>query len=80
MTHDVETPVGGDLVRFTTTYSSPAWDRPQHSRSTLRFLDATALSEHLGAAGLVIAQQFGDWNRETLDETSPEIITLARRR
>src|SRR3984957_10242877 len=79
MAHQVETPVTGDLVRFTTTYSSPGWDRPQESRSTLRFLDAAALSEHLAAAGLVIEDQFGDWDRQPLDERSPEIITVARR-
>lgn len=79
MAHHVEIPVTGDLVRFTTTYSSPGWDRPQESRSTLRFLDAGALSEHLSAAGLVVEEQFGDWDRRLLDETSPEIITFARR-
>ena len=80
MAHEVETPVTGDLVRFTTTYSSPGWDRPQESRSTLRFLDAAALSRHLSAADLVIEEQFGDWDRQPLTETSPEIITFARRR
>jgi SAM-dependent methyltransferase len=78
--HDVERPVTGGLVRFTTTYSSPGWDRPQKSRSTLRFLDAVALSEHLSAADLLIVEQFGDWDRQPLVETSPEIITSARRR
>jgi SAM-dependent methyltransferase len=80
MAHEVETPVTGDLVRFTTTYSSPGWDRPQKSRSSLRFLDAAALFEHLSAADLVIEEQFGDWDRTPLTETSPEIITFARRR
>ena len=80
MAHDVETPVSGDLVRFTTTYSSPGWDRPQQSRSTLRFLDVTTLAEHIALAGLVIEEQFGDWDRQPLSETSPEIITSARRR
>jgi SAM-dependent methyltransferase len=79
MVHDVETPVTGELVRFTTTYSSSSWDRPQESRSTLRFLDVTRLSEHLSATGLVIEEQFGDWDSRPLDETSPEIITFARR-
>jgi len=35
--HDVETPVDGDLVSFTTTFASAG--RQQESRSTLRFLD-----------------------------------------
>jgi SAM-dependent methyltransferase len=80
MAHEVETPVTGDLVRFTTTYSSPGWDRPQQSRSTLRFLDAGALGEYLSAADLVIEEQFGDWDRQPFTKTSPEIITFARRR
>ncbi|HMF03900.1 MAG TPA: methyltransferase domain-containing protein [Acidimicrobiia bacterium] len=61
MTHHVDLPVTGELVRFTTTYSSPAWDRPRMSRSTLRFLDAESLSSFLPGAGLAIEEQFGDW-------------------
>lgn len=76
---EVETPVEGDLVRFTTTFTSPSWDGPQVSRSTLRFLVAESLLSFLSAAGLAIEEQFGDWNRSALTDTSPEIITIARR-
>jgi SAM-dependent methyltransferase len=79
MEHEVETPVEGDLVRFTTTYTSRTWDRPQMSRSTLRFLDADSLSAFLSGAGLAIEEQFGDWTRGPLTDTAPEIITIARR-
>lgn len=79
MAHEVDTPVEGDIVRFTTTFTSPSWDRPQVSRSTLRFLDADSLSSFLSAAGLAIEEQFGDWTGRSLTETSPEIITIARR-
>jgi SAM-dependent methyltransferase len=79
MTHDVETPVDGDLVTFTTTYSSPGWEEPRVSRSTLRFVEADALAALLIDAGLVIDQQFGDWDGRPLTDTSPEIITVARR-
>lgn len=79
MAHEVETPVEGDVVRFTATFTSPGWDRPQLSWSTLRFLDADALSTFLSDAGLVIEEQFGDWTRLPLTDTSPEIITIARR-
>jgi len=75
----VEIPVETDIVRFTTTYSSHAWDRPQVSHSTLRFLDAGALSSFLAEAGLTIEERFGDWDRRPLTEASPEIITIARR-
>jgi SAM-dependent methyltransferase len=77
--HEVETPLEDGLVSFTTTYTSPAWDRPQTSKSTLRFLDATELSTFLAEAGLVVDEQFGDWGRSPLIDTSPEIITLAGR-
>ncbi len=73
----VETPVEGDLVSFTHTFTSPAWHGPQTSRSTLRFLDLDALSRFLSDAGFAIEQQFGDWERQPLTEASPEIITIA---
>jgi ubiquinone/menaquinone biosynthesis C-methylase UbiE len=79
MAHEVETPVDGNIVSFTVTFTSPSWDRPQVSRSTLRFLDADSLSSFLSDAGLAIAEQFGDWDRQPLTDTSPEIITIARR-
>jgi SAM-dependent methyltransferase len=76
--HQVDLPVRGDLVSFTTTYSSPAWQRPQHSRSLLRFLVADALSAFLAGAGLEVAEQYGDWDRSALAAGSPEIITIAK--
>jgi SAM-dependent methyltransferase len=76
--HEVENPVEDDIVNFTTTFTSPAWDRPQESRSTLRFLDAASLSTFLSEAGLVVEEQFGDWDRSPLTGTSPEIITIVR--
>ena len=79
MAHQAETPVIGDVVSFTTTFSSPGWDRRQVSRSTLRFLDADSLSLFLAGAGLAIVEQFGDWNRQQFESTSPEIITITRR-
>ncbi len=45
----------------------------------LRFLDPEALSSFLSGAGLTIEEQFGDWTRRPLTDTSPEIITIARR-
>ena len=80
MAHEVETPVDGNLVSFSITFSSPSWDRPQLSRSTLRFLDADSLSVFLSNAGLLIDEQYGNWDRQPLTDTSPEIITIARRR
>ena len=79
MAHQVESPVEGDVDSFTTTFSSPSWERPLVSRSTLRFLDVDSLSHFLAGAGLIIVEQFGDWDRQQLTDTSPEIITVARR-
>ena len=79
MAHQIETPVVGDIVRFTTTYISTGWDGPKASRSTLRFVDTNALSRYLSEADLEIEEQFGDWAEGPLTETSPEIITIARR-
>jgi hypothetical protein len=70
--------VTSDLVSFTTTYTGPAWPRPRRSRSTLRFLDAGALTGFLAAAGLTVEEQYGDWDRQPLTGASPEIITIAR--
>ena len=79
MAHQVERPVVGDIVSFTATFTSSSWDRPLVSRSTLRFLDADSLSSLLSGAGLTIEDQFGDWDQQPLTDTSPEIITVARR-
>jgi SAM-dependent methyltransferase len=69
----------GRAVTFTHTFTGPGWERPQLSRSTLRFLDAAALSSFLAEAGLAIEAQYGDWDRTPVGDTSPEIITIARR-
>lgn len=79
MRHEVELPPNGDVVRFTTTFECSRWNRPQTSTSTLRFLGAEPLSSFLSDAGLVIEEQFGDWDRQPLTDASPEIITVARR-
>jgi SAM-dependent methyltransferase len=71
--------VEGDRVTFTQTYTSPSWNRPQISRSTLRILGADSLSSFLSDAGFTIEEQFGDWDRQPLIEPSLEIITIARR-
>jgi ubiquinone/menaquinone biosynthesis C-methylase UbiE len=77
--HHVETPVEGDIVRFTVTFSSPGWDHPQVSQSMLRFLDTDMLSAFLSETGLEIEEQFGDWDRQPVTDTCREIITIARK-
>ena len=76
---DVEQPVTGDIVRFSHTFSSARWDRPQVSRSTLRFLDAESLAKLLSGAGLRVEHQYGDWSGGELTQASAEIITIVGR-
>ncbi|HEX8917290.1 MAG TPA: class I SAM-dependent methyltransferase [Chloroflexota bacterium] len=75
----VETPIQGDIVRFTATYTSPGWDHPEVSPAMLRFLDVETLSAFLSNAGLTIEAQFGYWDRKPFTHASPEIITVARK-
>jgi ubiquinone/menaquinone biosynthesis C-methylase UbiE len=74
----VDLPVTGELVSFTSTFTGAGWRQPRLSRSTLRFVPAAALAAFLSAAGLTVEEQYGDWDRQPLDERSPEIITIAR--
>ncbi|MGC1729659.1 MAG: hypothetical protein WA747_09780, partial [Steroidobacteraceae bacterium] len=76
----IDTHFNGRVLSFSQTYASPAWDRPRVSSSTLRFLDSSALAAFLAEAGLAVERQFGDWDQTALTDTSPEIITVARRR
>jgi SAM-dependent methyltransferase len=78
--YQVASPVVGNVVHTTSTYTSLAWDQPEVSHGTLRFMDATTLATFLTGAGLQIEQQFGDWTGAPLTNTSPEIITIARAR
>ena len=78
MAREVVAPFDGRTVSFTHTFTSPAWDRPQRSRSTLRFLAASQLAAFLAEAGLAVEAQFGDWSRAPLADSSKEIITIAR--
>jgi SAM-dependent methyltransferase len=69
--------VEGDVVRLTETFIG-AGERHVDTGS-LRFLDVDRLAEFLKDAALVVEEQFGDWSRNPLTATSPEIITIARR-
>ncbi|MFS4093995.1 class I SAM-dependent methyltransferase [Streptomyces sp. AF1A] len=83
--HEVAAPPAGDRdraperVTFTETFTSEAWERDRVSSTTLRFLDAKALGHLLAEAGLTVVAQYGDWGREPLSPTAPEIITVAAR-
>jgi SAM-dependent methyltransferase len=71
--------VKGEFVTFTHYFTAPTFDRAQQSTSTLRFMGVDQINTFLGDAGLDIEAQYGFWDRTPVTETSPEIITIARR-
>ena len=77
--HQVHTPLLGDLVTFTATFSSLSWDHDEVSQTTLRFLSSDRLESLLREEALGIDEQFGDWDRQPVTATGPELITVARR-
>src|SRR5262249_40579306 len=79
VTTEVERPVHGDRVRFTQTFTSPSWDQPRVSHSTLRFLGVDALASLLSGAGLDVHEQLGAGEGRPLRDASAEIITTAKR-
>ena len=78
LVREVELPIAADRVSFSHTFSSPDWDAPQVSRSTLRFMSIETLGRFLSAGAFVVEEQFGDWDRQRFTPISPEIITIAR--
>ena len=76
--HDVES-VDGDIVSYSTTYASESWEDDVTFQSSQRFYNAQAVSSLLSDASLAIEAQFGHWDRRPLTDTSPEIVTIARR-
>ncbi|MDX6315508.1 MAG: hypothetical protein QOF44_4972 [Streptomyces sp.] len=76
--HEVQSLVG-DLVTFTGTTAQPDGTVLRVDRTTLRFLDVTAIDAFLSEAGFEIEAQYGDWHRAPITGTSREIITIARR-
>ncbi len=76
--HEIES-VDGDIVSYSTTYERVGWDEPVTSQSAQRFYSADDVSAFLSDAGLTIEEQFGHWDRRPFTDTSPEIVTIARR-
>ena len=79
MAHELTRAYDGRTVSFRTTYTSPAWQQPKTSDSTLRFLDAEELASALSVGGLAVEEQYGDWGRAPLQTDSPEIITVSKK-
>jgi ubiquinone/menaquinone biosynthesis C-methylase UbiE len=68
-----------DDVVHIESVADPGGSREHMIRSSLRFVDVDTLARFLTGAGLVVEEQFGDWDRSPLTSTSSEIITIARR-
>ncbi|MET9729852.1 methyltransferase domain-containing protein [Streptomyces sp. NPDC006458] len=76
--HEVVGPVRGDRVTFTETFAGARFERARVSRSTLRFLTASAVDALLGDAGFRVVARYGDWGRGAYDPgVSREIVTVA---
>lgn len=71
--------VSGDLVTFTDTVTGPDGTVLRVDRTTLRFLDIPTLDALLTDAGFTVEARYGDWHRGPVDDTSREIVTIARR-
>lgn len=78
MWYEVESVVG-DVVTLTETTAERDDTVLRVDRASLRFLDVPVLARFLTEAGFTIEEQYGDWRRSPLTETSREIITVARR-
>ncbi len=70
--------VADDVVHIESVLTVPGSGGEQVAHSSLRFLDPETLAGFLADAGLVIDEQYGDWDRSPLTGASPEIITVAR--
>jgi SAM-dependent methyltransferase len=71
--------VTGEVVTTSETMTGQWWDAPQVGTEPMRFLDVDALAGFLDRAGFAIEEQYGDWSRGPITDSTTEIITVARR-
>lgn len=72
-------PYDGQHVTFTHTFTSPSWLDPRVSESTLNFPSFERVNTLLQSTGFSVDEQYGDWDTSPVNDTSPEIITIARK-
>lgn len=70
--------VDGDVVEAETHYQFSNRGETIRSRILLRFLDKRAVEHHLSEADLAVEKVLGDWHWTEFDETSAEMIFIAR--
>jgi SAM-dependent methyltransferase len=69
--------VTGDVVKTSETMTGQWWDEPQVGLGTMRFLAQDELAGFLDEAGFEIKEQYGDWDKGPITDTTREIITVA---
>ncbi|MFE4670088.1 class I SAM-dependent methyltransferase [Streptomyces sp. NPDC056716] len=77
---EADTPVRGARVTYADVFAGGRWERARESRGELRFLDAGGLDRFLAEAGFAVEERYGGGAREPYGPTSPEMVTVARRR
>lgn len=75
--HHVEA-VGDGRVTFTETTGTRDGTARRVDRGTLRFVDTETLDGLLAAAGFVVEERFGWWDRRPFAADSRSIVTVAR--
>ncbi|HYK32041.1 MAG TPA: class I SAM-dependent methyltransferase [Streptosporangiaceae bacterium] len=76
--HEIESIVG-DVVTLTETTAEADGPVLRMDRGTLRFMDVETLNGFLAETGFEITAQYGSWDRDPIDASSREIITIARK-
>ena len=71
--------VSGDMVHYEIHYRFVASGEDAVSVNALRFRGQSDLTGSLSDAGFSVRRVFGDWNREPVTPSSPELIFLATR-
>lgn len=69
----------GDLVQYEIHYRFVHSGEELVSANVLRFRTEAELTQALAAEGFEVREVFGDWDRNPLTETSPEMIFVATR-
>lgn len=76
--HEAPDPLATGRVAFTTHYRFAESDETLRAPSELRFRTQDELARLLTRAGFARIDWYGDWNRAPVDETSRELIAVAR--
>jgi SAM-dependent methyltransferase len=76
--HEIES-IAGDVVTLTETTAQAEGLVLRVDRGILRFMNVETLNGLLAETGFEITAQYGTWDRDPVDASSREIITIARK-